>query len=392
MKNLLFLATFALLMSACTSTEKLMDKGDYDSLIFLATKKLSGKKKKDEYVKALEKGFEKLTRRDLAEIEDLKIANRAEDWEDVMNIANEMQHRQDKIEPFLPLVSESGYHAKFNFVQTNAIAAEARENAVARYENRLDDFLVNARKGSKTAARDAFHLIDHIRALNPGEVNADVQDEMWDLGINKILVRIENNSGAIMPAYYEEELLSVDFRNAGGKWDQFYTEINEGTHLDYEVVLHIQDIATSPEDLKERQHLYTRQVLDGWEYVLDDRGNVKKDSLGNDIKKDKYTFVSATVVETVESKNALIHARMDITNKNTGSRVYSQPLEMENHFEHIARNVFGDDRALDDHLRIRVAPIPYPSDLVMIMDAFKAMKPKFFNEVKRYKYDQEIRT
>jgi hypothetical protein len=58
MKNLLLLAALALVMNACTSTEKLIEKGDYDSLVFLATKKLSGKKKKDVYVQALEKGFE----------------------------------------------------------------------------------------------------------------------------------------------------------------------------------------------------------------------------------------------------------------------------------------------------------------------------------------------
>ena len=99
MKNLLYFPLIALLITACTSTEKMMDKGDYDSLVFLATKKLSGNKKKDKYVQALEKGFEKITRRDMARIESLEASNTAEDWEDILNIANEIQHRQDKIEP-----------------------------------------------------------------------------------------------------------------------------------------------------------------------------------------------------------------------------------------------------------------------------------------------------
>ena len=391
MKNLLYFPLIALLITACTTTEKMMDKGDYDSLVFLATKKLSGNKKKDKYVQALEKGFEKITRRDMARIESLEASNTAEDWEDILSIANEIQHRQDKIEPFLPLVSESGYKAKFTFVHTAPIISEARLNAVLLYEKRLDDLVAGGRNGNKNAARDAYQLIDHIRTLHPDHTQPGLQDEMWDLGINKILVRIENNSGAIMPAYYEEELLSVDFRNAGGKWDRFYTDVNSGSHIDYEVVLHIQDIVTSPEDLKEHQHTYTREVKDGWVYVLDDRGNVKKDSLGNDIKKDKFSLVSATVVETIQGKHAWIHGRMDITNENTGSRVFSQPMEVENHFEHIARNVFGDDRALDDNLKVRVGPIPYPSDAAMIMDAFKTMKPKFFNEVKRFNYTQESR-
>ncbi|HZV45033.1 MAG TPA: hypothetical protein VFF90_11170, partial [Saprospiraceae bacterium] len=141
MKNLLYFPLIALLITACTSTEKMMDKGDYDSLVFLATKKLSGNKKKDKYVQALEKGFEKITRRDMARIESLEASNTAEDWEDILNIANEIQHRQDKIEPFLPLVSESGYKAKFTFVHTAPIISEARLNAVLLYEKRLDDLV-----------------------------------------------------------------------------------------------------------------------------------------------------------------------------------------------------------------------------------------------------------
>jgi hypothetical protein len=391
MKNLLLFATLAVLITACTSTEKLIEKGDYDSLVFLATKKLSGKKKKDVYVQALEKGFEKLTRRDMAHIEDLKTSNTAEDWEDIINIANEIDHRQEKIEPFLPLVSESGYHAKFTFVHTNTIISEAKTNAILLYEKRLDDYIASARNGNKTSARDGYQLLNHLCTLSPTHAQPELLDEMWDLGINKIFVHIENNSSAILPAHYEDELLSVDFRNAGDKWDRFYTDIEAGSNVDYEVILHIQNISTSPEGLAERSKTYTREVNDGWDYVLDNRGNVKKDSLGNDIKIDKFKTVTAVVIETVQNKDAHINGRMDIINKNSGNRIFSQPMEAENHFEHIARRFFGDERALDSNLKINVTVIPYPSDAVMIMDAFKAMKPRFFNEVKRFNYNTESR-
>jgi hypothetical protein len=390
MKNLLFFIALALLLSACSSPEKLLDKGDYESLIWMASKKLSGKKKKDVYVQALEKGFEKLTRRDMAQIEALKSENTAESWEDIISIANEIQHRQDKIEPFLPLVSESGYQAKFTFVHTNTILAEARTNAVLLYDKRLQDYVVAARKGSKASARTAYQLINRIQTINPDRAYPELSDEMLDLGLNKIFVRIENNSNALLPAHYEEELLAVDFRNAGSPWDRFYTATSQYSAMDFEVVLYIQDIFVSPEGLNQQQHVYTREVKDGWEYVLDERGNVKKDSLGNDIKKDKYVFVSATVVETNQAKHALIHARMEITNALNGNTVYAQPLEVENHFNYTSRNFFGDKRALDNDLANRIAPIPFPPDLVMIMDAFKAMKPKFFNEVRRFNYDQDL--
>ncbi len=386
MKKLLYLIPVALMMMSCASADKMLERGDYDSLIRYASKKLTGKKKKDHLVKALESGFDKMIKRDMARIESRQQANTAEDWEEVIQIAGDIERKQSRIEPFLPLVSESGYQAKFTFVRTGKIISEARTNAVLLHEKRLGDLANAARNGNKYAAREAYHLIDHIRAVSSDYYNASLHDEMWNLGINRVLVHIENESGAILPGNFEEELLSVDFANAGGNWDRFYTHMDKNEKVDYEVVLRLLDIATTPEQLSESQRQYTREVKDGWEYVLDARGNVAKDSLGNDIKRDKYIKVSATVVETNQRKNAIVHARMDIYDKSGGTRIFSQPLDAENVFTHTARNYFGDERALDQGQRQKIAPIPYPSDLIMIMDALKALKPKFFKEVKDFNY------
>lgn len=389
MKNLLYIAlglSLSLSLVSCASADKMLETGDYDGLVKLAVNKLSGKKKKEVYVIALEEGFEKITRQDMARIEALRYANRPEDWEAIVPIARDIQKRQDRIEPLLPLVSENGYHAKFSFVQTDKIIIEAKSTAVSLYENRLGDMVTSARDGNKKSARQAFNLIDHIRSLGDRYYRTDLRDEMWALGINKILIRVENNTNLFMPAGFEEELLSSNFYNEGGSWDRFYTEVDEDMNIDYQVVLKIQDIAVTPDEWQERTFPYSKEIVDGWEYVLDQKGNVAKDSLGNDIKRDKYIRVNATVVETTQSKKALVRARMDIINGSNGARIYSQPLEVEDCFSHVARNIFGDERALEPNLRIRVLPLGYPSESSMIWDAFQALKPKFFNEVRQANY------
>jgi hypothetical protein len=393
MKNLLFLVIAIAMISACASADKMLDRGDYDGLVNLATKKLSGKKKKDVYVRSLEEGFEKMTQRNMASIEALKISNNPEDWEDIISIARDIQRRQDKIEPFLPLISESGYHAKFTFVRTDKIVNEAKSTAVNLYEKQLDDLVASARRGHKEQAREAFNIIDQIRSLSDQYYKPELRDEMWSLGINRILLQIDNNSNIIMPAGYEEDLLSADFANMGGSWDRFYTEIDEDMNIDYIVSLRIQDIQTTRDEWSESQRPYIRDVVDGWEYVLDRNGNVMKDSLGNDIKRDRIVRVNATVVETLQSKSAFVHARMDVTNAHSGEKIYSHPLEVEDCFSHTARNFFGDERALDNNLRVRVLPVAYPSDAALIRDAFKELKPKFFHEVRRLDYPSEsVRT
>ncbi len=386
MKNLLLLAMAITLLTSCASADKLLERGDYDALITLATKKMSGKKKKDVYVTALEEGFEKVTRRDMTRIESLRRTNRPEDWESIMRIARDIQRRQDRIEPFLPLVSEGGYQAKFTFVRTDQIMEEARSSAVTLYERRLDDMIAAARRGDKPSARQAVSLLDHIRSISSYYYRPGLRDELVDLGLNKIYVRIENHSAAHMPPAYEEELLSADFANSGHKWNRFYTDIDEGMQMDYRVVLRILDIATTRDEWGEKQTPYTKEIVDGWEYVLDDRGNVKKDSLGNDIKRDKKVKVNATVVETIQTKRAMIHGRVDITNLHTGSRIFSQPMEVEIVFEHVSRTFYGDERALDKNLRQRIPPVSFPSDAELVWDAFRVMKPRFFNEVRRVNY------
>lgn len=386
MKNLLLITISLALLSACATADKMLERGDYDSLINLATRKLSGKKKKDDYVMALEKGFEKVTRRDMAEIESLKVSENPKDWEDIIDIAEEITHRQNKIEPFLPLVSESGYQAKFTFVRTDKIVIEAKNTVISLYEKRLDELVASARHGNKKQARAAFNLIDYMRSINSAYYMPELRDEMWSLGINKIFLLIENNSNVLMPAGFEEELLSADFVNMGGSWDRYYTEMDEDMEVDYNVTLKIMDIATTHDEWLEVEHNYSKEMVDGWEYVLDAKGNVAKDSLGNDIKQDKIVRVTAKVIETIQSKHALIRARMDITNARSGARIYSQPMEIENHFDHKARNYFGDERALEPHLRQRILPVSYPSDASMIWDAFQGLKPKFFDEVRRANY------
>lgn len=390
MKNLLLLSVSLALLTSCASADKLLERGDYDSAMNLAIKKMSGKKKKDVYVTALEQGFEKLTRKDMARIESLQLSGTPENWEEITRIAKYIQLRQDRIEPFLPLVSETGYQAKFSFVRTDKIINEARATAVTLYEKRLIEMVTHARAGNKDAARQAYNLIEHIQSLSTNYYKHELRDEMWDRGLTKIHIRIENQSHAIIPAGFEEELLSANFENRNNSWNRFYTEIDEGMHIDFEVVLKILDIATTREEFAERESPHTKDVVDGWEYVLDERGNVAKDSLGNDIKRDKIVRVHATVVETLQSKKALIRARMDILKAQNNSKVFSQPVDVENVFTHTARNFYGDERALEPNLRQRIPPVSFPSDAAMIWDAFQALKPRFFDEVRKANFSTRI--
>ncbi len=386
MKNLVYtllsLSLSLSLFTSCASVDKMVERGDYDGAIQVATKKLAGKKKKEEYVIALEKGFEKITRQDMASIDAWSLSNRAEDWEAIIRTARNIQTRQDRIEPLLPLVSENGYRAKFTFVDTDKIINEAKDKVVSLYETRLVDMVKSARAGSKSSARDAYDLLNHMRSLNGDYVRPELKDEMRQLGINHIIVNLENNSQAFIPASVVDELMSNDFSRNGGDWNRFYLTNIDGLVPDFAVNLKIQEILVTPDGGQERRADYSKEIVDGWEYVLDARGNVLKDSLGNDVKRDKLVRVNATVLELVQSKKALLRSRLEIVDERTGEQICSENIEVEEIFGHVARNIIGDDRALEPNMRTRIQPLPFPSESDLIRDAFRGLKPKFVNEVR----------
>lgn len=385
MKKLIYisLSLSLSLLTSCASVDKMVESGDYDGAIRLATQKLAGKKKKkEEYVIALEKGFEKITRQDMASIDARSLSNRAEDWESIIRTARNIQSRQDRIEPLLPLVSEDGYQAKFTFVQTDKIINEAKDKLVSLYENRLIELVKAARAGNKSSAREAYDLLNHMKAINADYVRPELKDEMRQLGINHVIVSMENNSQAFIPNSVVDELMTNDFSRNNGDWNRFYLSNVDGLVPDFSIKLKIQEIYVTPDGGQERRADYSKEIVDGWEYVLDARGNVLKDSLGNDVKRDKLVRVNATVLELVQSKKALLRSRVEIVNEHTGQQICSENIEVEEIFSHVARNIIGDDRALDPNMRTRIQPLPFPSESDLIRDAFRGLKPKFVNEIR----------
>ena len=109
MKTLLYTLTLLMLLGSCRSVEKLVDKGNYDEAIIVATKRLAGKKKKKtKHVKYLEEAFAKITERDMDMIHSLDAENNPYNWERVLAISQKMEKRQNRINAFLPLTSKDG--------------------------------------------------------------------------------------------------------------------------------------------------------------------------------------------------------------------------------------------------------------------------------------------
>ncbi|RLD19266.1 MAG: hypothetical protein DRI69_08730 [Bacteroidetes bacterium] len=381
--KLLALLTVTLLIGSCQSVEKMMDNGNYDQVIALAHKRLSGKKnKKEKYVRALETAFAKSVQRDMDRIGMLRNNGRASDWEKIITLAESIEMKQRRIQPFLPLIDREGYRANFKFVKTGEILAIAEDAVLVELYQEGNALLEQGRLNDKLSARKAYRAFDKIFDYTDLYFDViDLRKEAKELGINHVRIVQENASGDWMPSYLAG-LLTQDFPVSDGFWTRFTFDGDSTVHADLEARIIITNVDVGTESLRQETIERTKRIEDGWDYVLDERGNVAKDSLGNDIREKRFIRVRANVIRTHQEKAGYVSAEMRITDLKDGHVIMSVPINSEARFYHMGQTFSGDRRALRSRERRFIGMQPFPSDEDLIIDAAQGLKPLFIKELK----------
>ena len=381
-----FIATF-LFLASCTSVNKLVEKGDYDGAVLLAIEKLHGKKnKKTKNVRGLEEAFAKINDRDLNAAKRLLDQNRPSNWDDIFDIYSSIDERQESIEPLLPLVSKDGYQAKFTFINISNLLNKAAENAAAYEYGKGVQNLARGKAGDKDAARLAHtHFVKTKRYYNEYKDARELAKEALYLGKTRVLVAVENKANVFVPAAFEREVLNIHVRDLNTKWTEYYVNNTANHPIDVNAVLRIEEMDISPEREVVNIHHNEKRVKDGWEYVLDAKGNVAKDTSGNDIKQDVYITVHADVTEIHRTKAAYVRGRVLYYDNHTGENFRSQTVNVTAAFDDFACQFRGDRRAINSKFRKRLKeyPAPFPSDFDLTMDAAENLKRELKSQIDR---------
>src|SRR5690606_33996757 len=102
----------------------------------------------------------------------------------------------------------------------------------------------------------------------------------------------------------------------------------------------------SPEHIKERETLREKEIVDGWKYKKDQKGNVVKDSLGNDIKIDNIINAKARYFEYEQFKSTQVLADVTYIDLKTNELLDVFPIDSKFVFQHNYATFRGDERAL----------------------------------------------
>lgn len=378
MKWIIYTLGFTLLISSCRSVQKLVDKGDYDGAIYLAAKKLHGKKnKKTKHIQGLEEAFSKVNARDIAFIQSLNASKYPERWDKVYDVLVNIDRRQHKISPFLPLVSKDGYVGHFNFIAVAEMMDEASSEAAAYHYQRAEQLLIDIDYSRKADATDAFNELKQIdRYFRDYKDKLNLMETAHHYGKTRVKLETRNTARAVIPEDLHEELLAVSIPALNSFWTEFYTFDIEDAPFDYRAVLEIDELEVSPERQSERLYQDTREIQDGVTYVLDENGNVAKDTLGNDITQDRFVNITAEVIEVYREKAAYVKGSLKIINLNEKQLIDQFPIASEAIFNSYASRYFGDERALssDSRRRLRSNPERFPQDEELIWQAAENVK------------------
>ncbi|MBT8395195.1 MAG: hypothetical protein HKO81_04395 [Flavobacteriaceae bacterium] len=391
MKKLLLFSLILVLLAGCSSKKQIeqqLHSGNYDQAITNALRQLQSKKtekRKSKFISILKDGYDRITKRDLEDIAFLKKDGNPANNVKIFEMYSTLDARQRAIEPVLPLYL-NGREVKFNF---NDYTSE-----MIYYKNKTSEYLYgNAlnllKSDNKNDFRLAYDDLAYINSHNPNYKDVDdLMQEAYHKGIDYVIVSIKNDTQQAIPNRLEEDLLNFDTYGLNEFWTVYHANPNESFNYDYTMQLQLKQINISPEQVRETEFIREKEIKDGWEYQLDSNGNVEKDSLGNDIKIDKFINIRARFLESHQIKSTQILADVVYTDLITNQDLDRFTIDSGFVFENVFGTFRGDKRALLDEDRriIRNRMVPFPSNEQMIYDTGEDLKLKLKEIINSYKF------
>ncbi len=387
--SILFLA-----FSSCgvKTTQALISDGNYDGAIDRAVEALrtnKDSKGKQDYVYLLEEAFAKAKDRDLRNLEMLNKENNPANAERIYNTYLQLNNRQEKIRPILPLkLIKQGRNALFPFDNySNEIVNSKTVLSKYLYENAS----ALLKSNNKMDFRKAYDDFAYLESLNPNYKNAKkLMDDAQFKGTDFVDVYAKNETNLVIPKMLQDDLLDFKTYGLNDKWTVYHSARQKNVKYDYSLIINFRDIYISPEQIKEKEFTKERQIKDGVKTLLDSRGKPVKDSLGKEIKVDNYKVLRASVYEFRQFKSCQVTAKVDYVDLKSNQLVQTFPIASEFVFENIYSTYKGDKNACEDNYlgNFNKRAIPFPNNEQMVFDTGEDLKAKLKDIIVKNKFRQ----
>lgn len=377
----LFLVFF--LVISCNSSKRAqrqMLSGNFEQAIDIAISNLQRNKtnrRAQDQMLLLEEAFSKMQLRDKRRIKFLEKERLPVNTVEIYRTYERLDRTQERIRPLLPLY-HSGQNRNMNF-QLNDYSTqiiEARDNVAEYFYQEALELLSY---GDKLSARKAHDDLIELESIRPNYKNTrELISEAFFAGTDFVLVHLTNSTNFVIPQPVQELLLDFNTFGLDDKWTQYHSEEEPNLDYDYGIRIDFMNFLFSPDMLREREVQLEDEVVDGWRYAKDARGNFILDEKGNKVREDIYVTVGGTLFETIQQKSVAVEARVIYRDFKLNQNINTFPLASEFIFKNVFGSFQGDARVLTDEQKrlIKNRGVVFPSNERMLIDASEEIKQK----------------
>jgi len=347
LRLLVFCSLWCLRHKVAAIPKKLLYSGNYDEAIEKSVQKLRKDKTNEKYIAVVEEAFNKAAQRDNDRIVFLKKEGKPDNWRTIYDTYVHMAARQEKVKPLLPLTYKSESRtANIALVNYTDDIIDAKQKAT-EYLYALAIRKIDS--GNKQKVREAYRDLQEVKRLYPNFKDTEQQMQRARiLGTSFVLIGTKNTSGIPVPPDFERQLVNLNPRDLSTDWVEYHLSAANNIPYDYDIIVNLQGVEVSPEAYHEKQFEREREIVDGWVYAKDSKGNYILDSLGNKIKTDKYVQVSCRITQIDLHKEARLGGSVDYFNRKTKQRLLSVPVNANAVYDYAYATINGDRNALDE--------------------------------------------
>jgi hypothetical protein len=369
-----FVFILSILISGCGSSKKQLERGNYDAAIEKSVKQLRKDPQDKKQIDILERAYKVSNDQDNERVRFLKMEGRPNNWDEIYIVYKRMSDRQSLVRTVTPL-NLNGRSIEFLYIDYMPEMVMAKRKAADFYFAHGNELMKN---NLKESYRQAYY--EFVRAKEYVGDYEDIDNKIRDAkyqGMSRVFVSIQNKSLIKFPKEFEDDLLALDLPNLNTEWVDYHTQhLDDNIRYDYFVNVNIRNVMVSPDQTMQRDSVKKKDVEDGFNYLLDKKGNVMKDSLGNDVKVKKYKTLQCALIETVQSKVCRIDGDVEVIQMNPNKVLKKDPIGAESNFEHISARALGDIQALNpaDREKIKSTAVPFPSDIEMVVRCSNNLK------------------
>jgi hypothetical protein len=369
-----FVFALIIILSGCGSSKKQLEKGNYDAAIEKAVKDLRKDRNDAKQIDILDRSYLIANEQDLERVRFLKMEGRPNNWDEIYLVYQRLSNRQTLVRTVLPL-NLNGKSIEYPYTDYMSEMVNAKRKAADYYYANGKELM---KSGLKDSYRQAYN--EFLRAKeyvgNYPEIDNMIMESKY-LGMSRVFVSIKNNSIIRFPQEFEQDLLALDLPRLNSEWVEYHTyNLDKTIKYDYYVNVNVRNVAVSPDQTAQRDSVIKRDVEDGFSYMLDKKGNVMKDTLGNDIKVKKYKTLQCALVETLQTKACRIDGDIEVVQVNPNKLLKKDPIGAQSNFEHVSARALGDVKALNERqlAKTKTSPMPFPTDIDMVIRCSESLK------------------